>query len=233
MRKACVLIALLPAALFADDVYLKGAGRLSGRIVQRTATTVEIDVGDGTVTVPLDRIERIQEGRSPLDEYHDRAHRLAPADVQGWLRLARWASGQGLSKQAEEAHHKVLAVAPDNAESNQALGRVQVDGRWVAEDEGYRARGYVQFEGEWMKPAEQQAILRERGTQAEADRRVQEAETRAQEAEAKAKEAEAKANAAADPTLANPLWWGAWGPGPTAWQGPTFKVSDTAGRGPR
>jgi tetratricopeptide (TPR) repeat protein len=236
MKKACILVALLPAALFADDIYLKGAGKVSGRIVQRTATAVEIDVGAGTVTIPLDHIERIQEGRSPLDDYHDRAARLAPTDVQGWLRLAQFASGQGLSKQAEEAYGKVLAVAPDNAEANQGLGRVQLDGRWVTEEEGYRARGYVQFEGEWMMPAEQQAILHERSTQAAADRRVEEAETRAADAEAKAQAAEARAKeaeAANDPSHGNPLWWGGWGPGPTAWVGPTFKVSDTAGRGPR
>jgi tetratricopeptide (TPR) repeat protein len=236
MKKACILVALLPAALFADDIFLKGAGQVSGRIVQRTATSVEIDVGAGTVTIPLDRVERIQEGRSPLDDYHDRAGRLAPTDVQGWLRLAQFASGQGLSKQAEEAYGKVLAVAPDNAEANQGLGRVQLDGRWVTENESYRARGYVQFEGEWMMPAEQEAILRERSAQAASDRRVEEAETRAADAEAKAQAAEARAKeaeAANDPSHGNPLWWGGWGPGPVAWQGPTFKVSDTAGRGPR
>lgn len=233
MKKACVLIALLPSALFADDVFLKGAGKLSGRIVQRTPTSVEIDVGAGTVTVPLSRIERIQEGHSPLDEYHDRAVRLAPTDVQGWLRLAAWAAGQGLSKQAGEAYAKVLAVAPDNAEANQAQGRVKVGGQWLTEEESYRARGYVEFEGEWMRPAEQQAIQRERSTQTEADRRVQEAEARAQEAETRAQQAEAKAKEAADPAHGNPLWWGGWGPGPVAWQGPTFQVSETAGRGPR
>jgi tetratricopeptide (TPR) repeat protein len=228
MKKACLLAVFLPAALFADDVFLKGAGKLSGRIVQRTPTGVEIDVGAGTVTVPLDHIDHIQEGHSALDEYHGRAGSLAPADVQGWLRLARWASGQGLSSQAEEAYRKALAVAPDNPEANQGLGRVRLGTRWVTQEESYQARGYVKFEGDWIMPAEQQAILRERGAQAETDRLAQEAETRAREAEAKTKAAQA----ASDPTHGNPLYWGGWGPGPTAWEGTTFKVSDTAGRGP-
>jgi DNA-binding protein len=42
-----VLAVLTCVAASADEVYLKGGGRVSGRIVQRTATSVEIDVGRG------------------------------------------------------------------------------------------------------------------------------------------------------------------------------------------
>ena len=69
------LILLLPAVSRADEVYLKGGGKVSGRIVARTATSVEVDVGAGKVTVPADRVERIEERRSPLDDYYDRAGR--------------------------------------------------------------------------------------------------------------------------------------------------------------
>jgi hypothetical protein len=233
MRRASFLLALLPAALHADDVFLKGAGQVSGRILSRTATSLEIDVGAGTVTVPLDRVERIQEGRSALDDYHDRASRLSAGDGEGWLALARWASGQGLATQAEQAYRKVLAMAPDDAEANQALGRVQLGGRWVTEEESYRARGYVEFEGDWVTPAEQQAILKTREAeqrQRESEARAQEAEARASEAEARAKEAEAARQESAQGA---PLYWGGFGPGPVAWQGTTFQVSPTAGRGPR
>jgi hypothetical protein len=233
MKRAPLLLALLPAALHADDVFLKGAGQVSGRILQRTATSVEIDVGAGTVTVPLDRVERIQEGRSALDDYHDRASGLAAGDRDGWLSLARWASGQGLATQSEQAYKKVLTLAPDDPEANQALGRVQLGGRWVTEEESYRARGYVEFEGDWITPAEHDAILRTR----EADQRQKESEARAQEAEARAQQAEAKAQEAAaarpDSAQGAPLYWGGFGPGPVAWQGTTFQVSPTAGRGPR
>ena len=65
--------ALLPAAASADEVFLKGGGQLSGRIVSRTATTVEVDVGAGRIGVPASSVVRIEEGRSPLQEYEERA----------------------------------------------------------------------------------------------------------------------------------------------------------------
>jgi hypothetical protein len=220
----CVCVAVVfPALVQADDIFLKGGGKVSGRILSRTEKSVEVDVGAGTVVLPMTSVVRIEEKRSALDEYHDRARALAAGDVNGWLQLARWASGQGLGTQARTAYEQVLAVDPENAAANQALGRVQLEGRWVSEEESYRARGFVQFEGEWMTPAEQDAILRERdaATQAEqarldAERRAQDAEARAAEAEARAREAEA----AVPGNAGFPMYWGGyttWGPGPPVW----------------
>jgi hypothetical protein len=100
---------------------------------------------------------------------------------------------------------------------------VQVNGRWVSEDEGYQAKGYVRFEGEWMTPAEHEAILRERAAEAahergrvEGEQRAREAEARAQEAEARARKAEAEAKEAQEASEGLPLWYG-WGAGPVAW----------------
>jgi hypothetical protein len=62
--KGLLLVDLLPAASSADEVHLKGGGHVSGRIVQRTATIVEVDVGAGKVTVPASRVERIEERTS-------------------------------------------------------------------------------------------------------------------------------------------------------------------------
>jgi hypothetical protein len=51
---------------FADEVYLKSGGQLSGRIVSRTADKVAIDVGAGRIEVPASSVVRIEEGRSAL-----------------------------------------------------------------------------------------------------------------------------------------------------------------------
>ena len=218
MRTPIVLLAaLLAGAASADEIFLKSGGQLSGRIVTRTATAVTIDIGAGQITVPPSQVARIEEGRSPLHEYEERAGKLAAADAEGWLALGAWASSRGLSTQAREAYTRVLSVAPDDPRANAALGRTQVDGRWVSEDEGYRARGFVQYRGEWMSPAEHEAIqreeaaadARERELQA-ADARVREAEARTQEAEARAREAEQQANES------YPYWYG-WGAGPNVW----------------
>jgi len=217
MRTSVVLAAvLLAGAVAADEVYLKGGGRLSGRIVSRTETTIEVDVGAGRIGVPASSVLRIEEGRSPLQDYEERAGRLAPGDVDGWIALAQWAEGQGLGTQAREAYHRALAASPDDPRANAALGNMKVNGKWVTEEESYRARGYVQYEGEWMTPAERDAAERARAAEEERDRERREADRRVQEAEGRAAEAEARAKEAEAPSEGIPLWYG-WGAGPVSW----------------
>ena len=211
---------LLSLVAEADEVFLKSGGQLSGRVVSRTVDKVEVDVGAGRISVPASSVVRIEEGRSALQDYEQRAGRIAPGDAAGWVALGDWALGQGLGAQAREAYNRALAASPNDPGANAALGNVQVDGRWVSEDEGYRARGYVQFEGDWMTPAEHDAILRERAFEDEqerkrqADQQVRDAEQRAAEAEERARQAEAEAATASMDGL--PLWYG-WGTGPVNW----------------
>jgi hypothetical protein len=231
MRTRALLLALLPAAASADEVYLKSGGQLSGRIVNRTASQIEVDIGAGHVTVPVSHVVKIEEGRSALHEYQDRAAALGPADAAGWVALGDWASAQGLGTQAREAYTKGLAAAPDDPRANAGLGRTQVDGRWVSEEEGYRARGYVQYRGEWVSPAEYEALQREEAAsnareqeRQAADARVREAEARASEAESRAKQAEGEQQQQYwDGSY--PGWYGAgyWGAGPVVW--PTGRIN--------
>jgi len=220
MRPTVVVIAafLLPAGVRADEVFLKGGGQLSGRVVSRTDQKVEVDVGAGRISVPTSSVVRIEEGRSPLQEYEERAARIAAGDADGWVALGNWAESKGLSTQAREAYHRAVAASPMDPRANDALGNVLVDGRWVSEDESYRAKGYVQFEGDWVTPAEHDAILRERAAADEADRKRREAESRVREAEARAEEAEAKAREAQAQQTSDgiPVWY-AWGGGPVYW----------------
>lgn len=218
-----VVFAALASSVAADEVFLKSGGRVSGRIVSRSATTVEVDVGAGRIAVPASSVVRIEEGRSALQEYEERAGRVPAGDAHAWNALGEWASDQGLGAQAREAYSRALAASPNDPKANAALGNVQVGGRWMSEDDSYRAKGYVQFGGEWMTPAEHDAILRERAAEAEQERAYREGELRAREAEAKAQEAEArarKAEAEAKETEESneglPLWYG-WGAGPVVW----------------
>lgn len=220
---ACA-IAVLPGLAVADDIYLKGGGKVTGRILSRTDTSVEIDVGAGRVTLPMSAVLRIEERRSPLDDYYDRAGALRADDGKGWLELGRWATRQGLGTQARQAFERVLAIDPSSAEANRAVGHVLLDGVWVTEEQSYLARGFVNFDGEWMLPPEREGILRERQGAAEAQQRQLDAEVRAREAELRAQEAEARARdaeAAARQTSGIPVWWGwgSWGPWPI-WPSP-------------
>jgi hypothetical protein len=216
-------VLLLPMAARADEVYLKGGGQVSGRIVSRTATTIEVDVGAGRIGVPTSSVLRIEEKKSALQEYEERASRVAAGDVDGWVALGQWASDAGLGSQAREAYNRALSAAPNDPRANEALGNVRVDGRWVSEEESYRARGYVRFENEWMTAAEQESILRQRSAEAAQEQQRQQSETRVREAEARAQEAEARARKAEEDAAASqqsmdglPLWYG-WGAGPAVW----------------
>ena len=216
--QVAVLLVLAATPLLADEVHLKGGGRVTGEIVKETDAAVTVDIGAGNMTVQRSAVVRIDKSVSPLQKYRAQAAKLEPEDFEGWRELGRWAAGQGLTKQAREAFAKVKAMIPDDPEANHALGLVQLDGHWVTEKESFAARGFVQFEGEWMMPGERQAILEERQAIDEADRQALDAEIEAYQAE-KA-EQEAREDAERDiwrgplDNLSND--WGA-GYGPLVW----------------
>jgi hypothetical protein len=221
MKQAILGMALISAPLLADEVYLKGGGQISGEIVRQDATSVTIDIGAGTLGVQRSNVVRIEEGASPLQEYRTRAAAIPPGDAEAWRVLARWAGGQGLATQARDAWSKVVKILPADAEANRALGRVQMDGRWVSEEESYLARGFVKFEGEWMKPDERQAILATRQARAEADRQALDAQLRAQQQAAADQQARERAEHDAYwnndfPESGDPVYWG-WGSGALYW----------------
>jgi hypothetical protein len=214
---ACVL-ALLPTTGLADEVFLKGGGRISGQILSRTETSVAVNVGAGVITVPMSSVLRIEETRSVLDDYDERVASVRADRAADWLELARWAASEGLGTQARRAYERVVALDPQNVEANVALGHVLLDDRWMTEQESYRARGYVPFEGEWMAPAQRDALVQQREAARQAELARLDAEWRAREAEARAAEAEARAReaqaAAAWNSVVIPYWWGAWGQAP-------------------
>ena len=228
MRKTSLILFLLPTALYADEVFIRGAGSVSGRIVDQNATEVVVDIGGGTVGVPLARVDRIVRARTALDEYEERAARLDPRDVDGWRALARWASLHGVEGQARQAYERILATLPDDPEAVDALGFVVLGGRWVSRDEAYRARGFVRYEGEWMLPAEAQLRL----DQAAAERAEREAAASARAAELERLKAEVQAQYAAEAArdeewrAEGRAWfyanaygchWGGWCCGTTPW----------------
>ena len=185
---------LLPTVLFADEVFIKGAGSISGHIVEQTATQVVVDVGGGTVGIPMAKVDHIVKAPTDLDEYDARAGQLAPWDLDGWRALARWASLKSLDRQARQIYEMIATVMPDDPEAEGALGLVLLDGEWVTREDAYRARGYVRFDGEWMTPTEAQLRL----DQAAAERAAQEASASARAADLEKLKAEVQAQYAAE-----------------------------------
>jgi len=241
MRAAIVLgtlLAALPLAASADELYLRSGGRLSGVVVEHRPDAIVIDVGAGRVTLPAALVTRVVEGTPAFAVFRERAARLADADVRGWLALGAWARDHELLTQSREAFEHVLAVDPGNAVAHRELGHVLVDGHWMTPEESYRARGYVYFEGSWMSPeeragmiAERTAVTQARQAEAEAEARIREADARARAAEAEARRAEA----AYGPTAGIPLgmaYGGGYSPyGPYGTSGPVVVYGAFGGFG--
>jgi len=221
VKRVIVIIALAAVPVLADDVYLRGGGQITGQIIEQTDDSVTIDIGGGTISARMETVVRIEKSTSPLKEYRARAAKIPAGDAEAWRELAGWAKGHSLSSQAREAYREVVAILPDDQEANNALGMVQLDGKWVTQEESYRAQGYVKFEGQWMTPAEKQSILMDRHARQareEADRQANEAKVQAIEAEQKAdKEREAAEREASQ--WDNSVYWG-WGAGPGYWHSP-------------
>ena len=224
MKKIPILLILVlcPAAVFADEIFLNGAGSFSGRITQETPEMVMINTGDGTIGVPRSRIHHIVKGRSPLDEYEDRAKKLKPENTQGWKELGRWAAHAGISTQSRQAYENVIRVSPNDMEARQALGYEFLDGRWVTEEESYRARGFVRYQGEWMTQAEVQTHEAHQANEQairDAEQRAIDAEVAQVKAEQQAEEERKRAEEAEEEAerWSNSVYWGGWGYGYSTW----------------
>lgn len=220
------MVVLVAAPLFADDVYLKGGGRVTGEIVERSDESVTVDIGSGTISVRTASIVRIEASVSPSQEFRQRAAAIPAGSAEAWRELARWARGNALATQAGQAWSQVVKILPNDEEANRELGRVQLDGRWVDEDESFRVRGFVEFEGEWMTPAERQSILDERRARDQADRQAETQRLQAEQqadAERAAREEEERQEFLSGglPQYGDPVNWG-WGYGPVYW--PTTPV---------
>src|SRR5438093_13060758 len=102
MNKASAawLVFLLPMVVGADEVTLRGGGKVRGVIVENTPESIVLETGPGLVTIPRSRVVSIRESASDLAAYYERAARLEPHDVGGWTALARWAAGHGLGTQS-------------------------------------------------------------------------------------------------------------------------------------
>ena len=231
MKRAVVLSLCFVAAgaVRADEVFLKDAGSISGKIIEQNDKTVKVDIGDGFMAVPMDRVDRIVKGKSALDIYADRAAKLGPQDVNGWRSLGDWAAHEGFPAQARQAYEKVIAIAPDDPGARKALGYVSMSGKWVTQEESYRAQGYVKYDNEWMSASEAQAAQSADAADAarrEADIRANVAEnTKIQEDTRKEKAEEDERRRRENYEKLNPpVYWGGYGYGVNTW--PSFTSPD-------
>jgi hypothetical protein len=206
-------LVLLPALASADQVFLKGGREVSGVIVERSASHITLEVGPGRVSLPMDRVERVQEGSSPLREYRRRRAALAPDDVRGFVALGIWCRDQELFTQAREAFEHAVALDPGNATAQVALGNVRLGNRFVTQDEANRAQGLVRYQGTWMTPDERNALVEENQEDARARAEAAARREARERAEREAEAAAAQQAAAPYGMPYSPYGYGGYGLG--------------------
>ncbi len=136
--------------------------------------------------------------------------------------------------QSRTAYKRVMALAPDDPEAREALGYVNVNGKWLTEEEGYRARGYVRYEGEWLTPAEVQAAQASAAkdqARDDAARRAADAEFNASMDRIRAKEEKSAQQSKEFMEFRgnDPVYWGGWGYGVSTWPGSASTSSSSGG----
>jgi len=101
---------VLPATLAGDEVELANGQKVKGEVatVTDTEVTLALDAGGAKVTFKLSAL-------APRDAYRLRARTLAPADADGWIALAEFATTQGLWGEARAAITKAGRADPSRA----------------------------------------------------------------------------------------------------------------------
>jgi len=211
-----------PQTLRADVVHLTNGRSMEGVVLEETPEQVLLRLPFGEIGLPRASVQRIERGRSPLEEYLERSAALArqPGRAVEWLELALWAEQHGLDHSAREATLIAARLEPGlpglvplmtaqgyEYEENLAI--------WLPHEELMRRRGYVLSNGRWLSPS--QAVALKRAQQAfaasELERQRQERLARAMEMMvlaqmAQAEEARRLREEAVTPVYGLPLWGG-------------------------
>ncbi|HTE04600.1 MAG TPA: hypothetical protein VK824_00275 [Planctomycetota bacterium] len=151
----------------ADVVHLKDGRTVEGQITARTDSELTVKTDFGTIVVPMSTVASIEEKRTPAQELVTRRAALPSGDAAGLYELAIWARDQQLVPESRTLLRDVLALVPDHALANEALGRVKVESGWLepadvpayvkAHEAEKKAAGLLWQDGRWLPEAEAMA----------------------------------------------------------------------------
>lgn len=186
LRRAVLALSVLTlagAAARADRVVLVN-GRVFDDVVAVVGETrVEIRLGGGSLTLPVEQVASIESGSSTVTEYAAHAASLRDDPATGaasWLELARWAASRDYAYGLRDAALTAAELDPGLAGLPSLLRRLGYEldaeaSRWLPRDEAMRRRGWVEQDGEWVPPAFAEARARERQAASDDRRRAAEA----------------------------------------------------------
>lgn len=156
----------------ADVVVLTNGKTLEGRVT-RDGDSVVIELAQGVIRIPSDKVRAIQPKHTLLDEYAERKAELEKEIASGklpatdaaerWYVLSEWATGHNFTRARDESLKQTLAMDANHAAARKAKGFVEHNGKWVSFAERNTALGFVRFEGRWVPPEAVEEVKRMRG----------------------------------------------------------------------
>ena len=147
---ALALLLSLPAAAWADRVYLTNGRVLDGQARELPNGMIEVQLSYGTLALPATRVKRIVEAETLVEVVHETLDRLDKDDAEGRYRLARALDSKGENTLAQHFYQQVLEIDPDHEGARRKLGYQRLGDDWLSDEEVHRRRGEVRFRGEWV-----------------------------------------------------------------------------------
>lgn len=191
---AQLLIGLCAGAASGDEVLLRCGRRLVCRASWTEDGRLRVETRLGTALLPREEVQEVIACELPEEVLARRRAALAPDDLPGQVELAGCALRAGLEPEARELLLAVVDAAPAGTEGEDrtrarrearlfllGLNFHCVDGRWVAPEVYYPARGHVRRGKEWIPAAD---LERERAAAAEETARASAADAERQRARA-------------------------------------------------
>ncbi len=176
------LLAIVPAA-HADKITLKDGGKLEGKVVAESETSLTLEVLIGSkpvkVTVARDRIATHEKSLTQAEEYDALVKKTGTKDADALVALAQWCLDHKMKTEAAEHLKQALLANPKHAGAEaklKSLGFVKVGEMWMSEEEHKeyqeqnKAGVAAAAPAEGPKPEEVQAEER-KAAAAEADRK--------------------------------------------------------------
>jgi hypothetical protein len=172
----------LAASAAADVVHLKDGKKLEGKVTKQGSESITIETKFGPMDVKRSLIERIESTRLPEEEVTHRIQEAGDDAAKLW-EVADYAKEKKLTKRVKEIAEKVVKLDPRHRGANEALGKVEYEGRWFTPEEleahkakfeadmkaqgkelidgvwmdnsaAMQKKGFEEYEGEWLKPGE-------------------------------------------------------------------------------
>ena len=188
---ALFILAACATPVAADTVHLVNGKKFEEVVAQRAAGEVRIRMPHGEIVLPARVVARVERSPSAWRTFDERAAALRDPEAPAgrWLELAIWAEEAGYAEGVRLALLRAAELDPGLEGLAWRMGRLgyvldREAGRWVAEADYMRQRGYRLWGDRWL-PRDEYAARQRAREEREARRREearQERITRAIEA---------------------------------------------------